>query len=474
MNEKINRNVKILTGDPKKAIIKLSIPMMIGNLVQTLYNVVDGIWVSGVSGNSLAAVGLFMPFMMIFSALVMGIGVGGSSAISRAIGAKNRKRASNVAEHTLIFGLLIGTLLGYSFLPFLNTVFLKMGAGQNVSQLAADYGRVIILGTPLIFLSSLGSAILRGEGDTKRTMYVMVGSSIMNMVLDPIFIYSFNMGIVGAAVATMISIAFSAIIMTYWLIFKKDTYVQLKLTYFKPKKDILREILSVGLPSSLAQISTSLTMILLNTIVLMAGGDYGMAVFSGGWRIVMMGNVPLMGMVSSATSVMGAAYGARDSKKLKSAYLYAVKIGTLIGLLSGVIIGVFAPQITYLFTYSEKSSYLAPGIVEFLRYIVFLFPGSAAAMFTSSLFRGIGKGMYSLTLTIIRSVIMQLLFTYLFGIALGMGLRGIWLGIVIANIISSLIALAWGLHTLKKVESMLNLKTSLFIHPSINPKSKEV
>ena len=162
-----------------------------------------------------------------------------------------------------------------------------------------------------------------------------------------------------------------------------------------------------------------------------------------------------------------------DSKKLKNAYLYAVKIGTLIGLLSGVIIGVFAPQLTYLFTYSEKSSYLAPGIVEFLRYIVFLFPSSAAAMFTSSLFRGIGKGMYSLALTIIRSVVMQLLFTYFFGIALGMGLPGIWLGIVIANIVSSLIALLWGLHTLKKVESMLNLKTSLFIHPHPSTDPKE-
>ncbi len=428
MNEKMKRNIETLLGDPRKAVVKLAIPIIIGGFVQTLYNFVDGIWVSGLGEDSLAAVGLFMPFMMILSALAMGIGMGGSSAISRAIGAKNRERAGNVGDHTIIIGVLIGMLAGFSLLPFLEEIFLYMGAGAQTAALATAYGRVIILASPFIFLSNLGNAILRGEGDTRRSMYVMILSSILNMILDPIFIYPMGMGVVGAAVATAISIILSASVIMYWLIVKKDTYVQLRLRYFKMKKDILKEIFKVGLPSSLAQISMSFTMIVLNSIVIYAGGDYGMAVFSGGWRIVMLAIVPLMGFAAAVTSVTGAAYGARDVEKLKLGYYHAVKIGTLVGLITGVIIGVFAPQFTYLFTYSESSSHLAPGIIQFLHFIVLYFPGVASGMLTSSMFRGIGKGTYSLGLTIFRTLILQIAFAYFIGIYLGFGLQGIWAG----------------------------------------------
>ena len=451
MNDKIKKNVAILLGDPKKAIIKLAIPIMIGGMVQTLYNFVDGIWVAGLGENSLAAIGLFMPFMMILSALAMGIGVGGSSAISRAIGAKKRERAGNIGDHTIIIGVLIGLLIGFSILPFLNDIFLSMGATPETAMLASAYGTIIILGTPFTFLSNLGSAILRGEGDTKRAMYVMIISSVLNMVLDPIFIYILKMGVVGAAIATVISIAFSAIIIMYWLVWKKDTYVQLKLRYFKHNWDIMKEIFKVGFPSSLAQISMAFTMVILNTIVLMAGGDYGMAIFSGGWRIVMLAIVPLMGIAASVTAVTGAAYGARNFENLKTGYLYAVKIGTLIGLITGILLGIFAPQLTYLFTYSKGSAHLAPGIIEFLRFIVLYFPGVASGMLTSSMFRGIGKGTYSLAQTILRTLVMQIIFTYVIGIVLGFGLPGIWIGIVLANWTASIIALLWGRATIEKI-----------------------
>jgi len=452
MNEKVNKNVKMLLGDPKKAILKLAIPIIIGGAVQTLYNFVDGIWVSGLGQDSLAAVGIFMPFMMILSALAMGIGVGGSSAISRAIGAKDRKRAGNIGDHTIIVGVLIGVVAGLSLFPFLNSIFIAMGASPKTAELATQYGQIIILGSPFMFLSSLGNAILRGEGDTKRAMYVMIISSILNIILDPIFIYTLHMGVVGAAVATVISIILSATVIMYWLIVKKDTYVQLRLRYFKMKKDIIMEIFKVGLPSSLSQISMSFTMIVLNTIVIMAGGDYGMAVFSGGWRIVMLAIVPLMGFAAAVTAVTGAAYGAKNIENLKIGYYYAIKIGTLVGLITGVIIGVFAPQFTYLFTYSKNSEHLAPGIIEFLRYIVLYFPGVASGMLTSSMFRGIGKGNYSLLQTILRTLILQIAFAYFIGVYLNFGLPGIWLGIVLANWTASIFALFWGKSVIRKLE----------------------
>ncbi len=453
MNNNVHKNVKMLLGNPKKAILKLAIPIIIGGMVQTLYNFVDGIWVSGLGQDSLAAVGIFMPFMLILSAIAMGIGVGGSSAISRAIGAKDRKRAGNIGDHTIIMGVLIGSIVGFSLLPFLHGIFTAMGASQKTVELATAYGNVIILGTPFMFLSNLGNAILRGEGDTKRAMYVMITSAILNIILDPIFIYTLHMGVVGAAIATVISIILSATIIMYWLVVKKDTYVQLRLRYFKIKWDIIKEIFKVGLPSSLSQISMSFTMIILNTIVIIAGGDYGMAVFSGGWRIVMLAIVPLMGFAAAVTAVTGAAFGAKNIENLKTGYYYAVKIGTVVGLITGVIIGVFAPQFTFLFTYSENSSHLAPGIIEFLRYIVLYFPGVAAGMLTSSMFRGIGKGNYSLAQTILRTLILQIIFAYALGIYFHLGLQGIWIGIVLANWTASIFAFLWGRTVIRKIEN---------------------
>ena len=451
MNEKIQRNVKLLLGDPKKAIIRLSIPIMIGGMVQTLYSFVDGIWVSGVGANSLAAVGLFMPFMMILSSLAMGIGIGGSSAISRAIGAKNRQRAGNVAEHTLISGTLIGTMAAIVILPFLDHMFLTMGASNRVASLATAYGTVIILGSPVIFISNLGSAILRGEGDTKRAMYLMLLSSLLNMILDPIFIFTLRMGVVGAAVATMLSISVSAVVILYWLLVKKNTYVQLRFKYFHGNFEIVREIFSVGLPSSLSQISMSLTMIILNTIVISAGGDYGMSVFSGGWRIVMLAIVPLMGIAAAITSITGAAYGAKNDTKLRTAYIYGIKLGVAMGTLTGALIWILAPQLTCLFTYSRSSAPLAPGIIEFLRYTVFYFPAVAPGMFTSSMFRGIKMGMHSLEIAVLRTIVMQIFFTYLLGIFMNYGLSGVWIGLVIANIITGMVAILWGNSTLKRL-----------------------
>jgi putative MATE family efflux protein len=279
----------------------------------------------------------------------------------------------------------------------------------------------------------------------------MLISSVLNMVLDPIFIYTFGLGVVGAAVATMLSIAVSATVILYWLTVKKDTYVNLRLRYFRRDWRILREIFAVGVPSSLAQISMSITMIVLNTIVIMAGGDYGMAVFSGGWRVVMLAIVPLMGIAAAVTTVTGAAYGARNHENLRVSYLYGVKIGTVIGSITGALIWIFAPNLTFLFTYTEESAHLAPGIIEFLRYIVLYFPAVAAGMLTSSMFRGIGKGLHSLDIMIIRTLILQVSFAYLFGILLGWGLSGVWIGIVIANIIASAIALAWGIVTVRRI-----------------------
>ena len=447
----MTKGVKILLGDPKKAILKLSGPMMLGMLLQAVYNIADGIWVAGLGADQLAAVGLFFPFFMIIVALGAGIGVGGSSAISRRIGERNKKVAENTAAHTIIFAVGVALVISMAALPFTGDLFRSLSGNGEVGRLAADYARILFAGTTVLVFSHIAGAILRGEGAAKKAMYGLALGSCLNIILDPIFIYGLKLGVAGAAWATVISIAISAVLFLYWIFIQKKIYLRITFRGFKLNMGILKEILSVGFPSSLAQLSMSAAMIVLNIVVIQAGGTDGVAVFTSGWRIVMLGTIPLLGMATGVVAVTGAAFGAKDREKLKTAFLYAVKIGVLIELSIGILVAIFATPVSFIFTYSEEASHIRENLIFFLRIIAIFFPAVPLGMLTSAMFRGIGKGMRSLIVTLLRTILLQIPITYLLGITFGFGLNGVWIGIVIANMIAVSVTFFWGRYTVEHV-----------------------
>ena len=446
------KNVKILLGDPRKAIIKLSIPMMIAMMVQALYNIVDGIWVAGLGKNGLAAIGLFFPIFMIMLALAAGIGVGGSSTVSRKIGEKNKELTDSAASYTLIIGLLIGILMTILFYPFAKQIFLLLGAKGKVVDLAASYSRILFAGSIILVFSNVANGILRGEGDTKRVMYAMVTGTLLNIILDPLFIYTFKLGVIGAAWATLISITVTAAMIFYWLFIKKDSFVTIRFRKFKKDVSLVKEILRVGVPSSFIQISMALTMFILNAIIIKVDGTDGVAIFTSAWRITMFGIVPLLGMAMGITAVTGAAYGAKNINKLDTAYTYGIKIGLFIELFVVTIVLIFAPQLSYMFTYSRGASNLAPGLVVALRWMVIFLFTTPLGMSTSAMFQGIGKGERALIVTLFRTIIFQLIFAYILGITFHLGLQGIWAGIGLGNTLAAIFAVIWGKYTIKTLK----------------------
>ncbi|MEA3495860.1 MAG: MATE family efflux transporter [Bacteroidota bacterium] len=445
------KGVQTLLGDPKKAILKLSAPMMLGMLMQALYNVADGFWVAGLGTNELAAIGLFFPFFIILISLGTGIGIGGGSAISRRIGKKNKKEADNSAVQTIIIGFIITALITFPIYPFLENIFIAIGESKEVGALASDYAKIIFCGSILIIFFQIFNAILRGEGDANRSMYAIVIGALLNIALDPLFIYYFDMGVIGAAWATVISYFVSTVIITYWLFVKKNTFIELNFKKYKFDKKINLEILEVGIPSALAQISMSLTMLALNIIIAKVGGTDGIAIFTSGWRIVMLGTIPLVGMATGVTAVTGAAFGAQNKNKLKTAFFYAIKIGFILELFVGLSIFIFANQIAYLFTYSEGSEKIYDDLVTFLKITAFLYPTIPFGMLTSSMFRGVGKGRRSLTVTIFRTIILQIPVAYLFAIVLNLGLEGAWYGILTGNFFAVIFTFLWGKHTVETI-----------------------
>ena len=444
MSEKATKGVQLLRGDPKKALVRLSIPMMIGMSVQTIYNLADGIWVSGLGPEALAAVGLFFPVFMGIIALAAGLGVGASSAIARRIGARDKEGADNVATHSVLLGLIVGIVIALTTLPLIDEILMAMGARGRTVELAVEYSRVLLAGAVVVVFNNVGNGILRGEGDANRAMYAMVLGSGLNIVLDPVFIYTFDFGVVGAAYATMVSMVITSLFIAYWLFIKKDTYVDISPKEFSPSREILKDILRVGIPASLAQLTMSIAMFFLNRIAIMAGGENGVAVFTSAWRVTMLGIVPILGMASATTAVTGAAYGEKNIQKLETAYLYAIKLAFMIELGVVAFIMLFAPQVSYLFTYSESALVIKEELIKALRTLPVFLVLTPFGMMTSAMFQGIGEGEKSLILTIFRTIIMQVGFAYLFASYTNLGLRGVWLGIVLGNMTAALVGFTWG------------------------------
>lgn len=194
-----NKNIQLLLGDYKKAIVRLSIPNMIAMFVQTLYNLVDAVWVAGLGPVDLAAMGFFFPINMIVIAIATGITVGTSSAIARKIGAKDYVGANSIAEHSIILALITSVATAVLGILLLKPALIGVGASGESLAKAYNYGFIIYLFAPALMLNNAAIGILRGEGDSKRAMYVVTLSSLLNVGLDPLFIYVFKLGIEGAA-----------------------------------------------------------------------------------------------------------------------------------------------------------------------------------------------------------------------------------------------------------------------------------
>jgi putative MATE family efflux protein len=291
-------------------------------------------------------------------------------------------------------------------------------------------------------------------------MYAMALGAGLNIVLDPIFIYTLDLGVPGAAWATLVSLSISSAIMFNWLFLKKNTYVSFPFRGFKFDKSIIVDILRVGWPASVQQLSMSIMMAIVNVVLVMVAGTDGVAIYSTGWRIATIAILPLLGIATAVVSVTGAAYGARDAFKLKTAFLYSVKIGFIIEVCIASFTFIFAPWIVAIFTQAEAAAHIAPDLVLFLRIVSLFYPGTAFGMLSSSMFQGTGKGIYSLLVTLLRTVILTTIFTLLFAFVFNLGLPGIWWAIVCANLSGSATAFAWSHFYMRRLTIKFKKPTS--------------
>ncbi|GAB7014759.1 MATE family efflux transporter [Methanogenium cariaci] len=442
MTGPMKAGVATLLGDPKPAIRSLAWPVMIGMLLQTVYNLTDAFWVVGLGADALAAVGFFFPFFFAVFGFANGMGVGVGSAISRHIGMRDHEGANRVAAHTAVLVLVFSVLITIAGLLVTGSFGTILGE-TSVAAMATGYADITFMGTFFILFLAIGSALLRGEGDAKRTMYVMLVSSLVNIILDPIFIYGLGLGVEGAAWATVVAFITACIPIFWWIFVKRDTHVQITFAGFSFSRPITGEILKVGIPASFQHVSMALTTFALNLIILMVATTDGVAIYVTGWRVITIGITPLIAISTAVVSVCGAAYGAGLIRKAEEGHLYAIRLGLLISLIVTVAVYLGAPYIAQVFSYSEDAAHLYPGLVSFLQTVCFFFPAISFGIFSASLLQGFGRGMDSLVITLIRTIVMMVVSCYLLAVTFGWGIMGIWWGLVIGNTVGAGIGFVW-------------------------------
>ncbi|WP_407453903.1 MATE family efflux transporter [Methanobrevibacter sp.] len=445
-----SKSVEIMLGNPKKALINISLPLIISLLISSLYNLIDAAWVSGLGADALAGVGFFTPVFMILVGFGNGLGAGAAFAISKYVGEGNKLKADNASIHSILIDIIVSIIITIILLIFLIPILNAMGVGQTIGY-ATDYGNIIVLGSIFVILSNALYGIYRGEGDSKRPMYAMIASAILNMILDPIFIYYLNLGVKGAAIATLISAVFVILVLIYWLYIKKDTYLRPVLSNFNFKKDISWDIVKVGIPASIQLLNNAFFAAVFSALLAFLSSTDSVAVYSTGWRIVIIGTTPILAIGTALISVIAANYGAKNYENIKIAHRYAMKISMVFAFAVAIITNVFAGDIASIFTSTGTSVRIASELTSFLQWIVIYYPTMAVGVASTYVFQGLGKGITAMFQTIMRETGFTLFFAVLLGVVLGYGVWGAWMGIVLGEVVSNNITMVWADWQIKKL-----------------------
>lgn len=453
MSETKSKNIEMITGDPKKAIIKLALPMMLSMLLIMLYNLADSIWVSGLGPDALAAIGFITPLFMVLVGLGNGIGAGANSLIARNIGAKNFKQANNAGLHAILLSVIVSIIFTILIEALMVPILESMGAGESIGY-ALDYSYIIFAFLFIFVYSGVASAIFRSEGDMRRATIAIAVTAIMNIVLDPIFIYVLNLGIAGAAWATVISATLSCVVMSYWIWGKKDLYLDLSLKNFSYEGSLMLDILQVAIPSTLENIVFSALAVIINSMLVLAEGTTAVAVYTASMRIVQLSMIPLIGLGTAVLTVAGVAYGAHNYNNLKTAHSYSIKVAFAISIALGAVMYIFSSQIATMFSYTSASASLSPQIATAISVLSLFVLAVPHGMMSSMMFQGVGKGTYSLIITLLRSLILESVFAYIFGFIFGWGVVGIYAGVLLGCFIGGTIGYVWAKFFIRKFKQI--------------------
>ncbi|MBW2976878.1 MATE family efflux transporter [Candidatus Woesearchaeota archaeon] len=423
--------------NPKKALLKLTFPVVIAMLVQIMYNIVDTAFVGRLGTEAIAALTFSFPLFFILVSLNSGLGIGINSRISRYLGARNRDGAENTAMHGILISLALA--LGVFILGSLTLkpLFLLFGATGNVLALSISYMSIILLAVFFMFPSFVLNSIFSAQGDTKTPMKVQISALTLNIILDPLFIYVLGYGVVGAAIATMLSFLLALLLSAYYI--RKRSYLRISLKYFRFSFSLIKDIFSVGAPASFMMLLLSVYIIFINRFMSHFGTDY-VAAFGIASRLESVAIMPVVALSMSMLTLVGMFFGAKRFDLLKETSFYSIKIAVAFTSAIGIVF--FAMPHLFLRVFTPDSTLLGIGSA-YLRIDVFTFPLMAVSSIISRVLQGMGLGLPGLVINLVRVFIFAVPLAYAFVFILGYGYLSIAVAMVIGGIASSTTAIIW-------------------------------
>jgi putative MATE family efflux protein len=393
------------TENIRRLLFKLSTPVIIGMLAQALYNIIDTLFIGRAYGaDSVKAIGglsIAFPVQMIIMAFGIVLGTGGASIISRALGAKENKKAEKVLGNVFTLNFILSVLLAVFCLYYLDPILRIFGATAGVLPYARDYLKVIIAGGIVFVYGVSVQNIVRAQGNTRLAMNVMLLGVGLNTLLAPIFIFGFGMGVQGAATATVLAQGVASVWLLLYCIKGKGA-VKFRSETLKPDLKIIKEIGTVGLGSFVMESASSVMMIFVYNALAIYGGDASIAVFGTVMRINSFIFLPLLGMAFGLQPIVGFNYGAKRYGRIVEAVKLSLAMTTTFGILGLVIIYLLREQLLGLF--STDLEYLAVG-KDAIIIMILGTPLIGMNVVTSTLFQALGKAKPAFLLSISRQLL---------------------------------------------------------------------
>jgi putative MATE family efflux protein len=369
-------------------LIGLSIPSIIAMLTNAIYNLVDAFFIGRIGTSAMGAVAIAFPIFNLIGAVGLTFGVGAASYVSRLLGAGEKEQADRAASTAVFTSLAAGLAFTVLGLIFLEPLLLAFGATETIMEYAREYTMILIMGSIFTMMNMTMNNIVRAEGNAPRFMLAMVSGALLNVALDPLFIFGFGLGIVGAAIATVISQSVSTMIILEYFA-RKKSYTHLSVRLYTFSLRIYIEIFKIGLPTFLRQFLSSFSVALLNNAAA-SYGDHAVAAVGITMRVLMLGMMVLFGYGQAFQPVAGFNYGARNYSRIFQALKFSIVVTTVFATVFGIVGISFPGSIVRIF--SDDPEVIDIGS-RALRAVNIFFPTFGFVITFTVLFQALGKGL---------------------------------------------------------------------------------
>ena len=440
------KHEKMTTTPVEKLVLRLAVPTVLTMLISALYNMTDTFFVGSLGTSATAGVGVAFPLMTVIQAIGFFFGQGSGNRVARELGAMKTESASKAAVTGFILCLAVGTIISAAGLAVIDDMAVFLGATPTVLPYARGYLFYILLGVPWMTASLMLSNLLRFQGGAFYAMIGMTTGGLLNVVLDPIFIFVLKMGVQGAALATMISQFVSFCLLLAGC--SRGGNIRLKLKHFTPNRSTLREIARGGTPSLFRQLIASIAVICINNL----SGNYGdaaIAAMSIVSRVTLIANSVLFGVGQGFQPVCGFNYGAKLYGRVKRGFWFCVKLFTVLMALATVVAWIWAPEIISVFRKDDAEVIAIGSLALRLQFATSILMGWV--IINSMMLQTMGKSISASTIALARQGLFLL--PILFILTRSFGLLGIQISQPIADVASFILSIPFNIRAMREMKS---------------------